>query len=96
MVGFGTFPDFRQLGCQDFIGPDPSVFLDKKYKERAANVSTIGKMTIIRIRKLLQVKIVRHHYTYEGVLSQLEMFFSDPFGTNGGQLRCNRLPFRNH
>ena len=83
----GTYISFEQFGY--VLGP-------KNNQDIARALMLDGRNVTELRRKLLQVKSVRHHYTYEGVLSQLEMFFSDPFGTNGGQLRCNRLPFRNH
>jgi len=43
-------------------------------------------------RRLEYVRDIRIHYTYEGVLKQILKFFSDPFGSNGGQLRCTVLP----
>eukprot|EP01041_Mallomonas_annulata_P013409 gene13409-28440_t len=33
---------------------------------------------------------VRHLYTYAGLIHQIELFYRDPFGSNGGLLRCSR------
>lgn len=42
--------------------------------------------------KLEALKQVRHLYTYEGVLDQMEQFFRDPLGPQGGHLRCIKHP----
>lgn len=47
-------------------------------------------------RKLQLVKEVHEYYTYEGVMKQIAALFSDPFGTDGGYLRCMPLPSTNH
>jgi hypothetical protein len=44
-------------------------------------------------KKLEYVKKVRYHYTYEGVLKEILDFFQDPFGSQGGHLRCMGLPW---
>jgi hypothetical protein len=41
-----------------------------------------------KTNKLLEV---REYYTLIGVIKQIEMFFKDPLGPEGGQLRCTRL-----
>ena len=46
-----------------------------------------------RMRKL---KEVREHFTYAGVISQIEKFILDPLGPSGGQLRCTRVPDKEH
>ena len=38
--------------------------------------------------KLQKVKQARKLYTYEGIIEQLEKWFFDPFGENGGYLKC--------
>ena len=38
--------------------------------------------------KLNKVREARYLYTYEGILGEIEKWFSDPFGPNGGFLRC--------
>jgi hypothetical protein len=45
---------------------------------------------------LQQVRAVREHYTYEGVMRQIEAFLRDPLGVDGGQLRCAKLHDRDH
>ena len=45
---------------------------------------------------LKKVAAVREHYTYEGVIKQIEMFIKDPLGPSGGQLRCTRVPDTEH
>ena len=44
-------------------------------------------------RRLALVREARRHYTYQGVLAQLEQFFRAPLGEgdSGGQLRCGKL-----
>ena len=43
-------------------------------------------------RRLQKVKEVRKYFTYEGILEQIELFFADPLGPAGGQLRCAPVP----
>ena len=40
------------------------------------------------VKKLEKVRQARHLYTYSGLLDQIEKWFTDPFGDNGGYLRC--------
>ena len=47
-------------------------------------------------RRLEQVKAAREHYTYPGVIKQLEKFFADPLGPSGGDLVCVRVPDKDH
>lgn len=39
-------------------------------------------------KKLQYLHDVRYHYTYSGVINQINMFLRDPFGEKGGDLRC--------
>jgi len=81
-----------EISLQHFgyiLGPKDYQNMAKTFQSDAQNVTELR-------RKLLQVMNIRRHYTYEGVLSQLEMFFTDPFGESGGHLRCNKLPSRSH
>ena len=41
---------------------------------------------------MTRVREVRKHYTYMGVIHQIELFFRDPMGPNGGFLRCAAVP----
>jgi hypothetical protein len=43
-------------------------------------------------QKLEQVKHVRRYFTYPGVMEQIERFLQDPFGSNGGDLKCTKHP----
>lgn len=43
-------------------------------------------------KKLQQLHIVRSHYTYRGVFRQIALFLQDPFGPDGGHLRCAYHP----
>lgn len=45
---------------------------------------------------LQRVKLARRYYTYEGVLEQIDLFFKDPLGPAGGQLRCSTIPSAAH
>jgi hypothetical protein len=48
-------------------------------------------------QRLMDVKKYRKHYTYAGVLDQIELFFKDPFGVGGGLLKCaSKLPTTLH
>ena len=40
--------------------------------------------------KLKRIKEGRILYTYDGLLNQMEKWFRDPFGPDGGYLRCKR------
>ena len=40
--------------------------------------------------KLKRIKEGRTLYTYDGLLNQIEKWFRDPFGPDGGYLRCKR------
>ena len=43
-------------------------------------------------QKLLNVKHVRKYFTYDGVFEEFERFLQDPFGPQGGYLRCIKHP----
>lgn len=43
-------------------------------------------------RHLKSLKELRKYYTYEGLMIQIEQFMRDPFGENGGYLRCEVFP----
>ena len=54
-------------------------------------VSSVKEMKLnknVYKSKLAHLHDVRYHYTYDGVMMQIERFLLDPFGPNGGQLRC--------
>ena len=40
--------------------------------------------------KMNKIMLAREYYTYAGVINQMELFFKDPLGPNGGYLRCSR------
>lgn len=46
-----------------------------------------------KIKKLREVRV---YFTYEGVLEQVKLFMHDPFGPNGGYLRCTKMPESMH
>lgn len=49
-------------------------------------------------QKLQNLAEVRHLYTYEGAIQQIELFIQDPTGAvlSGGYLSCMRVPDREH
>jgi hypothetical protein len=53
----------------------------------------IAAMSNADIQGLLErVHIAREHYTLPGVIAQIDQLIKDPFGPNGGSLRCGRVP----
>lgn len=42
--------------------------------------------------KLHQLDAVRYYFTYAGIMHQINEFLQDPFGPNGGYLRCTVHP----
>ena len=42
--------------------------------------------------KLEALQAVRYYFTYPGVMHQISDFLQDPFGPNGGYLRCTLHP----
>lgn len=42
--------------------------------------------------KLQHLLAVRSHYTYRGVFRQIAMLLQDPFGPDGGHLKCHFHP----
>lgn len=42
--------------------------------------------------KLNKLREVRYHYTYPGVVHEIEQLIHDPFGPDGGHLRCTVHP----
>lgn len=60
-------------------------------------MKTLAEMTEKEYEeKLTLIKDARRLYTYQGVLEQLELFFRDPFGEEGGELRCTSHPGIDH
>ena len=50
-------------------------------------------------KRMEAVKVSRKYYTYAGVMEQLELFFKDPMGKEGGllgQCPCQRRPVKDH
>jgi hypothetical protein len=43
-------------------------------------------------QRLKKLESVRPYYTYKGILHQIDDFLQDPFGVNGGYLRCAKHP----
>eukprot|EP01041_Mallomonas_annulata_P000156 gene156-260_t len=72
----GTDKDFHHIGFVSQIGHINEA------------MTAMHAKTKDEIRAMLtRVKNVRHHYTYSGLLTQMEQFFSDPLGPRGGDLR---------
>ena len=42
--------------------------------------------------RMAMIREAKGHYTYEGLLQQIERFMQDPLGPNGGDLRCEKVP----
>jgi hypothetical protein len=55
--------------------------------------SSTEETFIDKMQRLLEV---REHYTLGGVIKQIELFLKDPLGPKGGQLRCTRVPDKEH
>jgi hypothetical protein len=61
--------------------------------ELPALIHTLHNMTRQSYQeKLNGVLDARYHFTYHGVMHQIEMFLKDPFGSRGGNLRCTKHP----
>ena len=81
----GTELDFSKFG---FIGKMGSL------QKVVSNMNTISSEEFENMMQSLAT--ARIHYTYIGVIKQIEMFIGDPLGPDGGQLRCCRVPDREH
>ena len=56
-------------------------------------VKRIAAMTPDEIAEKMElVKRARYFYTYEGVMDQIDLFFRDPLGPQGGFLSCSKIP----
>ena len=53
-----------------------------RFMNKATNITTQNK--------LKKVREARHLYTYAGLLEQIDKWFFDPFGPEGGYLRCKK------
>ena len=42
--------------------------------------------------KINHLKKIRKYFTYSGLFEEIEMFLNDPFGADGGHLRCIKHP----
>jgi hypothetical protein len=43
-------------------------------------------------QKLAFLKQIRPHFTYPGIVHQIDAFLKDPFGPNGGFITCTKHP----
>jgi hypothetical protein len=43
-------------------------------------------------QKLHNLENIRRYFTYPGIVHQIEAFLRDPFGENGGFIRCTKHP----
>ena len=77
----GTDKDVVALGYVAQIGTLEGPIGDMSRKSAAEFAAMLGR-----------VRAVRAHYTYAGVMGQMERFFADPLGPAGGDLRCKGLP----
>eukprot|EP01041_Mallomonas_annulata_P012300 gene12300-25861_t len=79
----GTVMDYRHLAIVGYKG-NLSLVADV-IKTHVNNESYINLM-------LNRIRMARRHYTYDGVMKQIELLLQDPFGANGGYLRCAVVP----
>lgn len=85
IIGLGSNVSVEKFG---FVG---------KMGRLCATAANMKKVTSEELADRLKlVHDVRYYYTYEGVLEQIELFFADPFGPQGGFLVCSKLPDRDH
>lgn len=57
-------------------------------------VYNIKNMTEVEYQRRLShmLTAVRPYYTYKGIITQITLFLQDPFGSQGGHLRCTYHP----
>jgi hypothetical protein len=58
--------------------------------EMVTNLSTVSMHDYKRLQG--GIDAVRHAFTYPGVMREIELFLTDPFGVDGGHLRCTYHP----
>ena len=81
----GTDLDFSTYGISGQMG---------QLKNLVENLRSMSNTTVQSM--LDQILIVREHYTYQGVINQINKFITDPLGPLGGQLRCTTVPKKDH
>ena len=69
------------------IGIVANLYSIREFIDRASNMQPSQLDSMFR-----KIKLAREYYTYAGVINQMELFFKDPLGPNGGYLRCSRVP----
>ena len=69
------------------IGIVANLYSIREFIDRASNMQPSQLDSMFR-----KIKLAREYYTYAGVINQMELFFKDPLGPNGGYLRCTRVP----
>ena len=56
-------------------------------------IEKLSGLTVLDLNYIFKrIEYARAYYTYAGVIHQMELFFQDPLGKNGGYLRCNKVP----
>ena len=70
------------------IGIVANLYSIREFIDRASNMQPSQLDSMFR-----KIKLAREYYTYAGVINQMELFFKDPLGPNGGYLRCSRVPY---
>ena len=76
-----------QRGLKPIKGADREISLESLVDEMHSMTEQQYKHKMVRLHD------ARYHYTYPGVLAQIEKFISNPFDHHhGGQLRCTRHP----
>ena len=80
--------------CRSLTRPPPSC-RQQRGNNFADLVNTLQRATNATLAaRLRKIKDGRALYTYPGLLNQIEKWFRDPFGPEGGYLRCKPLQGR--
>ncbi len=80
------------------IGIETFGFVAHRNHETGANnltelVHTLKNLTVFEYeKKIKHLKVVRQYYTMDGYFGEVGKFFRDPFGPQGGYLRCGPHP----
>jgi len=70
-----------------------SAGLSDEKKSLVMLADSIKNLTEVEFAHKVQLVLdARFHFTYPGVVRQIEMFIADPFGERGGNLRCTTHP----
>ena len=57
----------------------------------------LSNMTDAKYREISEIVYkMREDFTYRGVIKNIDLFIKDPLGPNGGLLKCNAVPKKDH